>query len=83
LNKKFKLYRPQLRYAGAVILRLKPNSDTVGIEKERANSCGVNVKEIELCKKNLPEGQLFFSNKFSIFIVERLSSVVTLSLKRA
>ena len=37
----------------------------------------MNGKEIELCK-NLPEGKLFFSNKFSIFIVERLSSVVML-----
>jgi len=48
--------------------------------KETANSCGVNVKEIELCK-NLPEGKLFFSNKFGIFIVERLSIAVMLSLK--
>ncbi len=62
------------------MLRLKPKPDTIGIEKETASRCGVNVKEIELCK-NLPEGKLFFSNKFSIFIVERLSSVVMLSLK--
>jgi len=40
----------------------------------------VSVKEIAL-GKNLPVGELNLSNKIGILIVERLSSVVILSLK--
>ena len=80
LNKKFELHLPQLRYASAVTSGLKPKSYTVGIGKEKANCRGVSVKEIAP-GKNLPVGELNLSNKIGIIIVERLSSVVILSLK--